>query len=263
MRHDEALLPGALREILGGIPRMALAFSGGVDSRFLAFAARLAGCEVRLFHAEGPHLAPQDTGFAKFWATKNAFPLERLTYDPLDIPEIARNGHQRCYACKKELLRRIKCRIGESPHQWQFCDGTQADDLLAHRPGQVALSEEGVVSPLALAGMDKAQIRQVASYIGLERPEQKASPCLLTRIAYGLRPQTELLQRLAVCEGQLLDILPAHVEVRLRLTPRPLLQLTEPPGELAPKALKILAENGFGNVEILVGDNISGFFDRR
>lgn len=261
MPADTARLPPPLAEVLAQIPRIALAFSGGLDSRFLAAAARLANCDVHLIHAAGPHLAPADTAYARRWAAVQGFPITFMDFNPLSLPEVEHNSRRRCYECKMALMRASKGIAESLPGTWVLCDGTQAGDLHVDRPGNRALAELGIVSPLARAGMDKARIRQGGAAIGLENPEQKARPCLLTRLAYGLAPQNELLQRIARAEEELEALLGARMDFRLRLTPAPVLQTELPLDGLAPKADAILAENGFYSVHKLISRKISGFFD--
>lgn len=250
-----------LQQILKRIPRMALAFSGGLDSRFLAFAARHLGSDVHLFLVAGSHIAPADTDFAQTWAAENGFPAHRISWNPFLSPEIASNSRSRCYSCKKAMLAMIREEAGKLPGVWRLCDGTQADDLSVFRPGHRALREAGVMSPLALANLTKARISHLAASMGMDAPCQKARPCLLTRLAYGMCPSSDLLSRVAACEERLQKLLEPVADFRLRLTPEPLLQTSVDIGQLRTKARVILAEYGFARAGFVVTDKISGFFD--
>ncbi|MDE5833405.1 MAG: hypothetical protein K2H64_10595, partial [Desulfovibrio sp.] len=124
-----------------------------------------------------------------------------------------------------------------------------------------AVKEAGVVSPLAMAGMGKTAIRQAARATGMERWDQKARPCLLTRFAYGLPPDEKTLERLALAEDALEKEL-GPADFRLRLLPRPLLQIAA--GETPDRAvlLEILEREGFSGAEIETVQNPGGYFDR-
>lgn len=266
MKASRAALPTTLTRILRDLPRIALAFSGGLDSRFLAHAALLCGCEVRAFTAYGPHIASEESRFARSWAQKRGFELISFYFDPLDIPQVRHNSRERCYGCKKALFAEIDSHAGRTtPHI--LCDGSNADDLEEYRPGLRAISETGVISPLALADLGKQEIRALARASGLAFPDQKSRPCLLTRLNYGLTPDRDDLARIADCENAVKRMLAAYdvdenMDFRLRLLPRPVLQTNRAPGRLETALAEILPRHGFGSAEIIVTDNISGFFDK-
>lgn len=261
-----------LREALAGVSRMAVALSGGLDSRFLCHMALAAGCDVLALHAAGPHVPPAESEAARRWARERGLRVLEVPYDPLALPEVAANSRERCYACKRGLLaalRRALAAAGEADRV--LCDGGNADDLRAFRPGLRAVAEAGVRSPLALAGLDKNSIRALARTTGLERPDQAARPCLLTRLAYGLRPQARLLARLARAEAALAALdetdRDAHGpaggfgEFRLRLTPTPFFQATRLPARLEGAVEELLAAQGFAPAVLRATGTVSGFFD--
>ena len=182
---------------------LALAFSGGLDSRFLAFAAHRLGYSVMLLHVHGPHVSPQESAFARNWAALHTLPLTSLFVDPLEDERIVTNDKRRCYFCKKHLFEALLCVSGTLP----LCDGTHASDTTGYRPGRMALRELGIHSPLETAGFKKDDIRRVGSEIGMDMPWQKARPCLLTRFPYGVRADAHLLHALAEAEEQLAALL--------------------------------------------------------
>ena len=197
-------LPRELARRLRAMPPLVVAFSGGIDSRFLSHAALLSGCDVLAVHARGPHIPAGESAHALAWARRRGLPLLVVDFDPLSLPEVATNSRQRCYACKTGLLAAIGAALARVGQQGRVvCDGSNADDLVAFRPGLRALREAGVVSPLAESGMDKAAIRAAARATGLDDPDQRARPCLLTRLAYGLEPDADVLARLAAAEEAL------------------------------------------------------------
>lgn len=260
---------------------LAVAFSGGLDSRFLVHMALLAKIPVLALHAQGPHMARSESLWARTWAQKVGLPLQIVDFQPLTLEGVRDNSPQRCYLCKQALIRCLQTALAGNVAQaspasgiaadtrpnaaivrraWLLCDGTNADDLQAHRPGLRALQEAGVRSPLAECGISKTQIRQWAQQTGLENPQQKARPCLLTRLAYGVQVQTEILERIAAAEDAL--ALVGLQDFRLRLTPAPLLQSLPLTAAQRSAARTLLQRHGFSNAHILEEEVIGGFFDR-
>ncbi|MDO5483454.1 MAG: PP-loop family protein [Desulfovibrionaceae bacterium] len=249
-------------------PGLAVAFSGGLDSRFLCHAARLCGYTVLALHVRGPHIPPAESKAALDWARVQNVPVLTAEFDPLSLPEVAGNSRERCYACKRGLIQTLQNTLAQSAlacgqAPLPVCDGSNADDMRGFRPGLRALAEAGVHSPLAAAGLSKAEIRALAAATGLDRPEQQARPCLLTRLAYGLTPDAALLARLADAETAL-AALPGMGDFRLRLTPAPVLQLAALPAmpQTSRRRLEaILEAHGFAGCAIRVTQQVSGFFD--
>ena len=275
-------VPAALAAVLRDLPRLAVAFSGGLDSRFLCHAALLCGCDVLAVHVYGPHIPPQESAGAAAWARERGLRLYTARFDPLALAEVETNSPQRCYGCKTGLVALLRGELAPmaEAHNRVLCDGTNADDLQAYRPGLRALEEGRVHSPLAKAGLTKAQVREAARATGLDRPWQRARPCLLTRLAYGMRPEAGTLARLAAAEADLATlgatasaqeesqcVVPEEGSVgalgdfRLRLTPEPVLQAEKLPEELLPELRNILIRHGFWPCGLEAGGNISGFYD--
>ena len=274
-------VPAALAAVLRGLPRVAVAFSGGLDSRFLCHAALLCGCDVLAVHVYGPHIPPQESAGAAAWARERGLRLHTARFDPLALAEVETNSPQRCYGCKTGLVALLRGELAPmaEAHDRVLCDGTNADDLQAYRPGLRALEEGRVHSPLAKAGLTKAQVREAARATGLDRPWQRARPCLLTRLAYGMRPEADTLARLAAAEADLAalgatasaqgaaQVVPEEGSVgalgdfRLRLTPEPVLQAEKLPEELLHELRNILIRHGFWPCGLEAGGNISGFYD--
>ena len=256
-------VPAALARVLGGLPRMAVAYSGGLDSRFLCHAALLCGCDVLAVHVSGPHIPAQESAGATAWAQQRGLPLRTARFDPLALPEVATNSPQRCYDCKTGLVHLLRGELAALACEGQghvLCDGTNADDLQAYRPGLRALEEGCVRSPLAEAGLSKAAIREAARATGLDRPDQRARPCLLTRMAYGMRPDAPTLARLAAAEDDLAKAGPLG-DFRLRLTPEAVLQAESMPDSLRQQVQNILQRHGFSPCKMEIGGRVSGFYD--
>ncbi len=250
-----------------------LAYSGGLDSRFVAHAAQRAGFAPLLLHVRGPHVPPAETAYARRWAAWRGLSLRELTVDPLDLPAVASGTRDRCYACKFTLFSRLL----EEAEGLPLCDGTHASDAQGYRPGRKALDELGIRSPLALAGLSKADIRALGRLTGLEHADQNARPCLLTRFDYGMRPTPELLNALSHGEQTIDEILRLAFgerapDFRLRLTGpncwelhlRPMGKKRELP-PLLEKRLRSALKDAVGvNVtRIAVLDTLSGYFDRK
>jgi uncharacterized protein len=246
---------------------LAVAFSGGLDSRFLCYTAKRAGVAVRALHVSGAHIPRRETEEARQWAADHGIPFTRIAADPLQNPAIRANGPDRCYHCKRAAftLLRAATREGEP-----LCDGTNVSDGSGYRPGLRALRELGIRSPLAEAGLDKGDIRSFARRTGMDRPEQAARPCLFTRYEYGLEPTAGGLAALDAAECRIEAFLcPDGGEgppFRLRLTGAgPALHirtaaLTE---ERRAALARLLAESGFAGAAVETVEQISGYFDRQ
>lgn len=159
--------------------KLTIAFSGGLDSRFLAFASNFLGFKAHLFHVSGPHITAEETSNAKKWAEKHGFSITVVNLNPLEQKEVSYNSHERCYWCKKRLFQEL-LKIAESP----LCDGTNHSDLSQYRPGLKALQELGIHSPLADCQISKPEIRNIGRNIGLDNVDQPSRPCILTRFPY-------------------------------------------------------------------------------
>ena len=213
-----------LRRLLVELRCPLIAFSGGLDSRFLAHTAHQLqpeGVTPLLVHCQGPHVPEEETASAKAFAAARGLPLTLVDFSPTVVAEVRRNDLKRCYHCKKALfsafLRVQNDLCPENPPP--LCDGTNASDLGLYRPGLQALQELGIRSPLAEAGLSKDEIRAAARAGGLENPEQQARPCLLTRFVYDLEPTAEALIALGKAEAALADLLGPAENFRLRLFP--------------------------------------------
>lgn len=220
----------ALVQRLRALSPLAIAFSGGLDSRFLAFTAARAGLDPLLVHAHGPHVPRHETQAAEEWAAQHKVRLVQVYFSPLEAVDLARSGTQRCYHCKKALFTLLQQSLasaeglGGAPAHgaYTLCDGTNASDTKTFRPGLQALQEAGIVSPLAEAGLEKATVRLLGEALGLEWAQQPATPCLLTRFPYGAVPSCAQLAALAQGEQQLAALLhpllaPLGAEGGLRL----------------------------------------------
>ncbi len=178
--------PGVrLLTVLSRYEALAVAFSGGVDSTLLLFAARRA-LEGRVIAvtADTPLQRRREIAFAVETARRLAVPHLRLRVPILDQAGVWRNGPARCYFCKRRLLREIRT-AAERRGFAVVAHGANLDDLKDFRPGLRAAREMGVAAPLIEAGLDKAEIRRLSRRLGLPTWDRPAMACLASRIPYG------------------------------------------------------------------------------
>lgn len=189
---------------LDGLGRVLLGYSGGVDSAVLAVLGARLPEKGRFLAVLGlsPSLAESQHRQAVDIAARFAVPLLELPTRELDDPRYAANPTNRCYYCKAELWRRLGTVAAERGFD-TVIDGTNADDLGEHRPGAAAAGEYAVRSPLAELGWSKAQVRDAAKAIGLPIWDAPASPCLSSRIQYGLEVTPDRLRQVEAAESWL------------------------------------------------------------
>jgi len=170
---------------LGSCNRVLVAFSGGIDSTLVTYLAKLAlGKEVIAVTANSPSLPSMELEETKKLAAQMDVEHIIIQTDELNDPNYVSNPSNRCYFCKKELgekLTKLADRLGG----YAIVDGTNAEDLQGHRPGAAALSEKGILRPLAQAGMRKEEVRELAKILGLPNSDKSSMPCLSSRVAYG------------------------------------------------------------------------------
>ena len=189
-----------LAEHLHSLGRLLVAYSGGVDSGFLAAAAhRELGGDMLAVLADSPSLARSQMRDAVAFADEQGIPLTVVATAEMERPEYLRNDGARCYHCKDELFTVME----EHRQRLRFdaiAYGVNVDDQGDFRPGQQAARKHRVAAPLLAAGLTKADVRQLASEAGLRIWDKPASACLSSRIEYGRAVTREALS--AVEQGE-------------------------------------------------------------
>ena len=173
-----------LYQRLSAYPSILVAYSGGVDSAYLAWAAnRARPGQVLAVTADSPSYPRRHREMAEAVARQFHLPHEFVHTSELDRPEYRANASDRCYHCKTELYEHLS-RVAAQRGFAVVVDGNNADDRGDHRPGRQAAREFGVESPLDAAGLTKADIRALAREAGLPVWDEPASACLSSRIPY-------------------------------------------------------------------------------
>ena len=190
----------ALEALLTSTGRLLVAYSGGVDSAFLAATAhRVLGNRMRAVLADSPSLARREFAEAKAFAAQVGFALEVLTTDELTRPEYARNDANRCYHCKDALFAAMEDLMRRDAYT-HLAYGMNADDRGDYRPGQRAATDHAVLAPLAEVGLRKMEVRWLAREAGYELWDRPAAPCLASRIEYGRAVTREALAQVERAE---------------------------------------------------------------
>jgi pyridinium-3,5-biscarboxylic acid mononucleotide sulfurtransferase len=186
----------SLEDRLRALNGLMVAYSGGVDSAFLAAVAhRVLGSRMLAVLADSPSLARRDMEQAQTFANEHGIPLRIIQTDELDKPEYQRNDANRCFHCKTELFEGMEALAAELG-MTRIAYGMNADDTRDFRPGQRAAREHQVIAPLAEAGLTKQEIRFLAKTAGYTLWDRPAAPCLSSRVEYGRPVTREVLEQI-------------------------------------------------------------------
>lgn len=195
-------------------PKAALAFSGGVDSAYLLYAALQSGAEVRAYYVKSAFQPQFELEDAKRLAEELGADMRIIQLDVLSAKEVAANPADRCYYCKKHIFSSI-AQAARADGFPVLMDGTNASDDAGDRPGMRALRELSVRSPLRECGLTKDAIRRLSKDAGLFTWDKPAYACLATRIPAGEMITEEKLQKTELAENYLFSL--GFTDFRVRL----------------------------------------------
>jgi pyridinium-3,5-biscarboxylic acid mononucleotide sulfurtransferase len=189
-----------LREILGSLDSLLVAYSGGTDSAYLAYEAhRALGDRMIAVIADSPSLPRRELAAALDFAAQHGIPTHILQTRELEDPDYARNDQNRCFHCKDELFTQMEAarlQLGFA----HLAYGMNVDDRRDFRPGQKAAVLHNALAPLAAANLSKEDIRTLAREAGLTLADKPASACLSSRIEYGRSVTAENLSQVEHAE---------------------------------------------------------------
>lgn len=186
-------------------PKAALAFSGGVDSAYLLYAAKTAGADVRAYYVKSAFQPRFELEDAKRLCGELGVTLKILPVDVLADRAVRGNQADRCYHCKKMIFNTIAASAAADGYR-MLLDGTNASDEEGDRPGMRALRELSVRSPLRECGFTKEEIRRLSKEAGLFTWEKPAYACLATRIPTGEEITAEKLKNTEAAEDFLFSL---------------------------------------------------------
>lgn len=203
-----------LKEFFKLHPKAALAFSGGVDSAYLLYAAKQCGAEVRAYYVKSVFQPQFELEDARRLAKDVHADLKILEVDVLSDSQVTANPPDRCYHCKKVIFSAI-AQASREDGFITILDGTNASDDAGDRPGMRALQEMSVLSPLRECGLTKSEIRRLSKEAGLFTWDKPAYACLATRIPTGTAIAADQLERTEAAENYLFSL--GFTDFRVRL----------------------------------------------
>lgn len=244
-----------LQQNLRNLGSVAVAFSGGTDSAFLLKAAHDAlGSRAIAVTASSSSFPGRETDEAKKFCEENGITHIIVKFHELEIEGFYQNPADRCYLCKRELLKQI-WEIARENRMEAVAEGSNVDDEGDYRPGMAAVKELGVRSPLREAGLSKSEIRSLSEQLGLPTWNKQSSACLASRFAYGETIDETKLGMVDKAEQLLLDMGFHQVRVRIHgmmarieVQPGELQRMVRP--EMSSRIVAGLKEYGFTYVTL-------------
>jgi uncharacterized protein len=211
---DVKIKTGVLHEILASLDSLLVAYSGGTDSAFLAYAAHeILGDRMLAVIADSPSLPRQELAAALAFASTHKIPVHILQTRELEDPNYIRNDQNRCFHCKDELFTQMETTRQELGFAY-LAYGMNLDDRGDFRPGQKAAALHNALAPLAAANLTKEEIRALAREAGLALADKPASACLSSRIEYGRPVTIENLSQVEQAEDALHALGFSQIRVR-------------------------------------------------
>ncbi|MDA8745691.1 ATP-dependent sacrificial sulfur transferase LarE [Rubripirellula amarantea] len=226
---ESAILASRLLDEMQRYPSPIVAFSGGVDSSVVAAAAIRVHVDAIAVTATSPSLASWQRDTASNLAREIGIEHHWIQTNEGELADYRRNDRTRCFHCKTTLYQSIQSIIKAHSNR-TILSGTNKDDLGDYRPGLEAGHNAGVKTPLADLGMTKRQVRQLATHFGLSNQDLPASPCLASRIVYGVEVTPDRLSKIDAAE----DWIRRHgfSDVRVRLEQNEAARVEVPHGEV-------------------------------
>lgn len=205
-----------LEKKLKELGKVAIAYSGGIDSSFLLFFANkvLPKDKVLAIIVNGQMLPRRDYLDAINFLKENKFNYKELNYDALELKEFKENHIDRCYYCKKSIMTKIKKEASENGFEI-VADGKNVDDAKVYRPGNKALQELKIISPLEECGFYKKDIRKASKKLGIKFWNKPSNSCLATRFPYNTELTNENLRKVEISEMLLKELGIPKVRVRI------------------------------------------------
>lgn len=204
-KTKEQVIPKSLRIYFEKHPKTALAFSGGVDSSYLLYAAKMCGVDITAYYVNSQFQPAFELKDAQRLAQELQVELRVLDLNVLTNQTVIKNPSDRCYHCKRGIFDAIRKAVEKDGYQI-LMDGSNASDDATDRPGMKALAEMEVHSPLRLSGMTKKMIRESSRQAGLFTWDKPAYACLATRVPTATLLTEEVLQKVEKAENCLFDM---------------------------------------------------------